>query len=164
MDIKAEKADKLCHFHTEMYEWQKECLHTRVILPPIAYILEQPRNLDLYTLPPLIECDSIPTKHSDVNKSNLYQIERRIMKFSTRETPKKKRGLGFEANLKLNMWFQSNIKHPYPNQTEKEELSKICKLSMTQINTWFGNKRSRLKKRATKKQRECLLESLLNKE
>ena len=48
----------------------------------------------------------------------------------------------------INVLEESFRNEPYPNEFEKERISKICKLSLRQVNNWFTNKRNRTKSTA----------------
>lgn len=41
-------------------------------------------------------------------------------------------------------WLREHVNHPYPNETEKFELSDVTGLSVLQINNWFINARRRV--------------------
>ncbi|GJQ09366.1 hypothetical protein GpartN1_g1157.t1 [Galdieria partita] len=50
----------------------------------------------------------------------------------------------------LNDWFNANIHHPYPSETVKRELAHQAGISVEQVNTFFGNKRMRTKRKLAK--------------
>ena len=47
----------------------------------------------------------------------------------------------YESIIILEEWFEQNIRCPYPSIKTKYELSESTKLSLTQINNWFINRR-----------------------
>eukprot|EP01006_Ploeotia_vitrea_P014409 TRINITY_DN38926_c0_g1_i1.p1 TRINITY_DN38926_c0_g1~~TRINITY_DN38926_c0_g1_i1.p1 ORF type:complete len:231 (-),score=14.82 TRINITY_DN38926_c0_g1_i1:109-801(-) len=53
-----------------------------------------------------------------------------------------------EAARILNDWFMAHIQSPYPDDKARDALAKECGLDKKQISVWFGNKRSRYKKKA----------------
>ncbi|CAH1799409.1 unnamed protein product [Owenia fusiformis] len=53
------------------------------------------------------------------------------------------RPLPHDAHEILNQWFTTHILNPYPSKEEKIMLGEACGLSITQINSWFVNKRNR---------------------
>mmetsp|Transcript_3638 Transcript_3638/g.4025 ORF Transcript_3638/g.4025 Transcript_3638/m.4025 type:complete len:219 (+) Transcript_3638:52-708(+) len=76
-----------------------------------------------------------------VEKSPLYQ------QFNVDFVPvahKKRRGnLPKESTDVLKNWLIAHLDHPYPTETEKEDLCKQTKLTSNQISNWFINARRR---------------------
>jgi hypothetical protein len=52
-----------------------------------------------------------------------------------------------EANKILTAWVDSNLDNPYPDDQQKLALMEKCDISLSQLNNWFGNHRSRLKRK-----------------
>mmetsp|Transcript_901 Transcript_901/g.5629 ORF Transcript_901/g.5629 Transcript_901/m.5629 type:complete len:462 (+) Transcript_901:256-1641(+) len=48
----------------------------------------------------------------------------------------------------LENWFTEHLDNPYPCETEKQALATQCKISVSQVSNWFGNKRMRFKRKA----------------
>lgn len=61
---------------------------------------------------------------------------------STTRTP-----LSEKAKAALERWFQENLENPYPTVAQKMELARICSMSLSSVNNWFGNKRMRIKRK-----------------
>merc|ERR1711913_141188 len=70
---------------------------------------------------------------------------------------RKRRNHSKHSSEILNEYFYSNLSNPYPTEEVKEELARKCKITMNQINNWFGNKRIRYKKNIGKAQEEANL-------
>lgn len=51
--------------------------------------------------------------------------------------------LSDEAKSILNQWYMNHINNPYPSDTEKQELANRCNISLSQVKSWFANKRNR---------------------
>jgi len=68
---------------------------------------------------------------------------------------RKRRNFSKQASEILNEYFYSHLSNPYPSEEAKEELAKRCKISVSQVNNWFGNKRIRYKKNIVKAQEEA---------
>lgn len=45
----------------------------------------------------------------------------------------------------LKLWLVKHRDHPYPSKSEKIELVKVSRMTMTQVSNWFANARRRLK-------------------
>jgi len=60
------------------------------------------------------------------------------------EIQKQKRSLK-EQRIHLDKFFEENIDCPYPTDKQKQELAEISDLSLKQVNSYFYNKRQRLK-------------------
>ncbi|KAJ8321621.1 hypothetical protein KUTeg_000092 [Tegillarca granosa] len=58
--------------------------------------------------------------------------------------------LSAEVRQVLGDWFDAHVDHPYPSESEKSELAAKAGISVSQVRSWFANRRSRLNK--TKKQ------------
>ena len=48
-----------------------------------------------------------------------------------------------EAKTILNQWYEEHLNNPYPSETEKSQLAERCGISMSQVKSWFANKRNR---------------------
>lgn len=55
------------------------------------------------------------------------------------------------AVLKLEGWLASHLDYPYPTESEKAHLAKVCFMTPIQVGTWFTNKRQRFKEKLKKK-------------
>lgn len=51
--------------------------------------------------------------------------------------------LGERSRKILGDWYDLHMNHPYPNETEKEELAMAAGITVTQVKSWFANRRSR---------------------
>ncbi|ESN90577.1 hypothetical protein HELRODRAFT_138488, partial [Helobdella robusta] len=47
---------------------------------------------------------------------------------------------------KLRAWLTDHMDHPYPTKGDKIMLAVLCKMTLTQVSTWFANARRRMKK------------------
>ncbi|EME32194.1 homeobox protein [Galdieria sulphuraria] len=54
------------------------------------------------------------------------------------------------ARKVLNDWFHANMHHPYPSEKVKRELAHEAGITVEQVNTFFGNKRMRTKRKLAK--------------
>ncbi|KJE94912.1 pre-B-cell leukemia transcription factor 3D [Capsaspora owczarzaki ATCC 30864] len=78
-----------------------------------------------------------------------YQLKRKVytkvifLKSTFLDSRKRRINLSREAQQVLNDWFLAHIEHPYPSESEKEQLADQTNLTMRQISTWFANKRNR---------------------
>merc|ERR1719273_2626580 len=70
---------------------------------------------------------------------------------------RKRRNFGKKSSEILNEWFYSNLVNPYPSDEIKEELARKCGISVSQVCSWFGNKRIRYKRNTVKAQEEANL-------
>ncbi|OAA65098.1 Homeodomain-related protein [Akanthomyces lecanii RCEF 1005] len=61
------------------------------------------------------------------------------------ETKKRKRRANFPQRTtdELRSWFLGNLQHPYPTDTEKQDMARVTGLQMNQITNWFINARRR---------------------
>lgn len=48
-----------------------------------------------------------------------------------------------ESREVLNQWYEANLSHPYPTDTQREELAAQTGLTVQQVKRWLANKRSR---------------------
>merc|ERR1712036_67090 len=68
---------------------------------------------------------------------------------------RKRRNFTKQATEILNEYFYSHLSNPYPSEEAKEELSRTCGITVSQVSNWFGNKRIRYKKNISKAQEEA---------
>lgn len=73
---------------------------------------------------------------------------------------RKRRNFSKEAIQLLNEYFNANLHNPYPSENVKEELALKCRISVSQVSNWFGNKRIRYKKNLAKRQDSCTVSQL----
>merc|ERR1712066_299949 len=70
---------------------------------------------------------------------------------------RKRRNFTKQATEILNEYFYAHLSNPYPSEEAKEELSRTCGITVSQVSNWFGNKRIRYKKNIAKFQEEANL-------
>jgi len=75
---------------------------------------------------------------------------------------RKRRNFTKQATEVLNEYFYAHLSNPYPSEEAKEELSRACGISISQVSNWFGNKRIRYKKNIAKFQEEANLYAARN--
>ncbi|PAA71591.1 hypothetical protein BOX15_Mlig007957g1, partial [Macrostomum lignano] len=68
---------------------------------------------------------------------------------------RKRRNFSKQATEILNEYFYSHLSNPYPSEEAKEELARKCRITVSQVSNWFGNKRIRYKKNIGKAQEEA---------
>jgi len=76
------------------------------------------------------------------NKSSSKECEQKKQVQPQQKQPDT-RLLPKESTTILENWFNSNIRHPFPNEEQKQELEKETGLSQKKIKSWFTNKRRR---------------------
>lgn len=47
----------------------------------------------------------------------------------------------------LSDWYEQHIYHPYPTETEKDQLASLAGITKAQVKSWFANRRSRASNR-----------------
>ncbi|XP_062445607.1 iroquois-class homeodomain protein IRX-5-like [Rhea pennata] len=62
------------------------------------------------------------------------------------EPARARAGAGRESTGALKAWLSRHPRNPYPSKGEKVMLAVLCRMSLTQVSTWFANARRRLKK------------------
>lgn len=76
---------------------------------------------------------------------NKYQSYLRNLKWLQLASSRQRRGcLTPKQNNILRVWLFSNFQNPYPEPSEKADLSRRTELTATQINNWFINARVRV--------------------
>ncbi|CAF1320464.1 unnamed protein product [Didymodactylos carnosus] len=74
---------------------------------------------------------------------------------------RKRRNFSKTATEVLNKYFYSHLSNPYPSEEAKDELSRKCGISVSQVSNWFGNKRIRYKKNFNKPHEEANLYAVI---
>lgn len=64
-----------------------------------------------------------------------------------KQTENNYKQLGNKPREILNTWFQEHTDNPYPSETEKMVLANATGLTVSQIKSWFANRRSRANNR-----------------
>uniref|UniRef100_A0A665WLJ0 Uncharacterized protein n=1 Tax=Echeneis naucrates TaxID=173247 RepID=A0A665WLJ0_ECHNA len=87
-----------------------------------------------------------------------------ILRSRFMDARRKRRNFSKQATQILNEYFYSHLANPYPSEKVKDELSKKCSISVSQVRmnlsqvaNWFGNKRIRYKKNIAKFREEANL-------
>uniref|UniRef100_A0A665WLI4 Uncharacterized protein n=1 Tax=Echeneis naucrates TaxID=173247 RepID=A0A665WLI4_ECHNA len=80
-----------------------------------------------------------------------------ILRSRFMDARRKRRNFSKQATQILNEYFYSHLANPYPSEKVKDELSKKCSISVSQVANWFGNKRIRYKKNIAKFREEANL-------
>ena len=62
----------------------------------------------------------------------------------------------------MNEWYLDNLSNPYPSKTEKEELARKGGITVSQVKSWFANKRNRSNNTRPKKQKKVMEEQLMD--
>ena len=104
--------------------------------------------------------------------SSLPEISNQHIKISNNRTNKVKRLsdrshqkpenrlLGKHASDLMNDWFERNTEHPYPTQKQKRELAIAAGIAVSQVSSWFNNKRNRTNNTKPKRKHEKLEQRL----
>ena len=77
-----------------------------------------------------------------------------ILRTKCFDARRKRRNFSKKSSEVLNEFFYENLAHPYPSEEKKQELSKKCGITVSQVCNWFGNKRIRYKKNVDRAQEE----------
>merc|ERR1719483_1419693 len=137
-----EKYDQACNeFTTHVMNLLREQSRTRPITPK-----EIERMVKI-----------IHTKFSSIQIQLKQSTCEAVMILRSRflDARRKRRNFSKQASEILNEYFYSHLSNPYPSEEAKEELARKCKISVSQVNNWFGNKRIRYKKNIVKAQEEA---------
>jgi hypothetical protein len=59
------------------------------------------------------------------------------------QSAKKRKNLPQRCTRILNSWYEDHVSHPYPTMKQKDELAAACGIAITQVSTWFSNRRCR---------------------
>jgi hypothetical protein len=59
-------------------------------------------------------------------------------------------------------WYETHQESPYPNKAEKEQMAKEGGISVTQVKSWFANKRNRNNNTRPKVQKRQMEERLMD--
>ena len=86
-----------------------------------------------------------PSFPSQPETANTRPIDRSTRKPIEAPAPKSGARFSREAVKILKNWLSTHLKHPYPNEEEKDMLQRQTGLSKTQIANWLSNSRRRSK-------------------
>ena len=85
------------------------------------------------------------TQQSLLELEKLVTEAEALMDNNTQNKEKKRKQHDPAAVATLTEWFDSHTTNPYPNSEEKQYLSSLTGMSISQIETWFSNTRRRKK-------------------
>ena len=103
------------------------------------------------------DVDPIKTTPADINAGH-YIFPAPTNK--TRVYRRRNKQLNQTAITIMTQWFESHLNHPYPTQEEKELMAQKGGIALSQVISWFNNKRNRSANTAPKKQKRKLEEQL----
>lgn len=70
--------------------------------------------------------------------------------------------LNLQATVTMMNWYESNRVNPYPSKVEKERMALEGGITITQVKSWFANKRNRNNNTRPKVQKRQMTERLMN--
>ncbi|XP_060062996.1 uncharacterized protein LOC132543504 [Ylistrum balloti] len=70
--------------------------------------------------------------------------------------------LSLQATGAMMSWYESHRENPYPSKVEKEMMAKLGGITVTQVKSWFANKRNRNNNTRPKVQKRQMTERLMN--
>ena len=105
----------------------------------------------------------------NVKRQSLQQYSV-VPNIAPKEVPKKKRHGRSRSNNPLNPdaiavmtdWYEQNLDNPYPSEAEKHRMAEDGNISVTQVNSWFSNKRNRSNNTKPKQKRRKLESQIMN--
>ncbi|VDL58984.1 unnamed protein product [Hymenolepis diminuta] len=130
-------------------------MHGEVTLDPLVPTPDPPANVSTNRMPappnartPTVPLNPNATDHRATPSSCAIftptSASRRIAQ--SIDKPRRKY-TSRKATVSLQNWFHEHQSHPYPTTNQKHWLSLVSGLSVSQVNTWFANKRRALKNR-----------------
>ncbi|XP_033735566.1 uncharacterized protein LOC117324060 [Pecten maximus] len=70
--------------------------------------------------------------------------------------------LSLQATGAMMSWYESHRENPYPTKVEKDVMAKLGGITVTQVKSWFANKRNRNNNTRPKVQKRQMTERLMN--
>ena len=106
------------------------------------------------------------TISSSANKENSESKSLGAVKSELEFQPMKRRRhnepLNYVALQVMNNWYEAHLDNPYPTKEQKESLAEEGGISVSQVKSWFANKRNRSNNTRPKKQRQVMENQLMN--
>ncbi|XP_068425666.1 pre-B-cell leukemia transcription factor 2 isoform X1 [Clinocottus analis] len=144
-------------YHTELEKYEQAC--TEFTTHVMNLLREQSRTRPV--TPREIErmVGIIHHKFSTIQTQLKQSTCEAVMILRSRflDARRKRRNFSKQATEGLNEYFYSHLSNPYPSEEAKEDLAKLCGITVSQVCNWFGNKRIRYKKNIGKFQEEANL-------
>ncbi|KAK9514270.1 hypothetical protein VZT92_027749 [Zoarces viviparus] len=144
-------------YHTELEKYEQAC--TEFTTHVMNLLREQSRTRPV--TPREIErmVGIIHRKFSTIQTQLKQSTCEAVMILRSRflDARRKRRNFSKQATEGLNEYFYSHLSNPYPSEEAKEDLAKLCGITVSQVCNWFGNKRIRYKKNIGKFQEEANL-------
>ena len=112
------------------------------------------------------ETISANKENSEIDQAqpNLKNVS--VMKSEQDYQPMKRRRhnepLNYMALQVMNNWYETHLDNPYPTKEQKEYLAEQGGISVSQVKSWFANKRNRSNNTRPKKQRQVMENQLMN--
>lgn len=69
--------------------------------------------------------------------------------------------LNMQATEVMTIWYENHLDNPYPSKSDKDKMAALGGISVTQVKSWFANKRNRSNNTRPKVQKRQLEDQLL---
>ena len=120
----------------------------------------------MHKMPPMALLNSSqPVIKKNVASENVPK--RKVPSSETKESRESKRcrhnqPLNADATNVMQTWYDEHLDNPYPSKNEKDELAQRGGITVTQVKSWFANKRNRSNNTRPKVQKRQMTEKLMD--
>ncbi|XP_021378490.1 uncharacterized protein LOC110466369 [Mizuhopecten yessoensis] len=107
-------------------------------------------------------CNEFMQQMPPTDKKTMFGINHSKTKADHDKKNRHNQPLNLQATGTMMSWYESHRENPYPTKVEKELMAKLGGITVTQVKSWFANKRNRNNNTRPKVQKRQMTERLMN--
>ncbi|KAK3104379.1 hypothetical protein FSP39_000634 [Pinctada imbricata] len=96
-----------------------------------------------HKMPPLVQHKPNVKRGESSAKRKISDLEVQDQMNREKSRQRHNQPLNLKAVSIMTGWYESHLENPYPTKAEKEEMARQGGITLTQVKSWFANKRNR---------------------
>ena len=131
---------------------------------PLKTLCQRPESKAVicHRMPPVVPHRPNIKRCESAAKRKITDVEIQDQMNREKRRQRHNQPLNLKAVNIMTCWYEDHLDNPYPSKAEKEMMAKEGGLTLTQVKSWFANKRNRSNNTKPKVQKRQMSERLLN--